>query len=458
MFEIGQIKMLPDCVEGEQAACALPTYDLVFNPSGTTIVTADDLTFDLTGLDNVNPVILQSSADILAAGNFNEWISQNVKFNSANDTDPNFSVLFGFANENFDILNPLGTLTGNVILCNIVILQGLKVGNVISTGVPFAAEDFISEFTDTSTFDIANNEITVGIKRDGTAFSASVTTGTEVSSGYNDLVSVPAFTELYPIVVLNNLGAPLVNANITLNFDGADLTNSKPSTANPCGGSVNTLVSTATAACKTGQEVNYTPAGRTSQDDGGTQAGRLNKNSIYFDPASILGTGGTPWSGTYIVAGSTVVAWGTQSESVVNNCVAYGKLGLMANMGAVNAGFDLAWDDAGGNDDDIFAYCDAANTASLGGFSDWRVTNNNEIFAMAKYDAALSTEVSFPDGGGGNGIGALIDGLWSSTTYMDNTDRAYVLEKDGELKRRNKGVGGSNFAVILVRDLTLDSV
>lgn len=128
---------------------------------------------------------------------------------------------------------------------------------------------------------------------------------------------------------------------------------------------------------KTGQVTDYTPAGRTSKDDGVNQAG-IN-GSKEDNQYIILDTG--QYSGT------TTITVNSINDAHNNNCVFDKVTGLMWNREQSPAIYgtgaqDLLWDGTASNDEDIFEYCDQANLGGLSGFSDWRVCNQTEIMSL----------------------------------------------------------------------------
>jgi len=123
---------------------------------------------------------------------------------------------------------------------------------------------------------------------------------------------------------------------------------------------------------KTGQTTAYNVAGRTSVSDGGTQYGI---SEAYNDLTA----------GQF--SGTTGITVNAKTDTHTNNCVYDKRTGLMwnkdpsASVGPASNGL-LFWDDTGGSDEDGFAYVDAANTALLSGFSDWRLPNVTEAFSL----------------------------------------------------------------------------
>jgi len=71
---------------------------------------------------------------------------------------------------------------------------------------------------------------------------------------------------------------------------------------------------------------------------------------------------------------------------------------------------------------DIFAFCAACNTASVGGYNDWRIPNAAELFSLL--DTAGATwldSTAFP---------TVPLYVWSSSTYRSATSRALLMQYD----------------------------
>jgi hypothetical protein len=99
-------------------------------------------------------------------------------------------------------------------------------------------------------------------------------------------------------------------------------------------------------------------------------------------------------------AGQPVVIKKQEVITNGNNCVIDNNTGLMwqryltTKMGTAGNG-RLPWT---GQPFDIFAYCAAANTAAIGGYSDWRVPNVYELASIFDCEAAtpLPDSTAFP--------------------------------------------------------------
>ena len=109
-------------------------------------------------------------------------------------------------------------------------------------------------------------------------------------------------------------------------------------------------------------------------------------------------------------------------EAMSNNTVLDNNTGLTwlryvnLKMGIAGAG-TMPWT---GQLYDIFAYCAAANAVSLGGYTDWRIPNINEIYSLMGMEApqGIPNATAFPAGFTGN--------IWSSTTRPGSTSSALL--------------------------------
>ena len=266
---------------------------------------------------------------------------------------------------------------------------------------------------------------------------------------------MPTFTEVYPIIIISkNSGASAINCNFTGRFDGDELINAKPTTAGPCGESLNTLPSVATPPSQTGQSTVYKTG-----DDGTFQAGRLNKTSPYSTPAIASGIAlYTSFYGTGQFSGTHSLTWGLSGGplTISNNVQVMPKLGLMFNADALERGESFAWDQGLFNND-IFAYLGAVNTAGVSGYSDWRIANLNECMSYCMFfHPSGSADIIFP-AARGIGFTALTDNMYTGTTAVAASTFAYTLLSDGTIGSRTKTSASSAFAPLLVREITQDT-
>ncbi len=123
-------------------------------------------------------------------------------------------------------------------------------------------------------------------------------------------------------------------------------------------------------------------------------------------------------------AGTTNITVNSKVIAMENACVVDQNTGLMwmkhtpdSDIGVGNDG-KLYWIDTT-NNEDIFTFCDAANTAELAGHNDWRVPNVFELFSLIVQDAGIGApyiDTAY--------FQCLSDCYWSSTSYPSLTSRA----------------------------------
>jgi len=175
---------------------------------------------------------------------------------------------------------------------------------------------------------------------------------------------------------------------------------------------------------KTGQVIDYTPAGRTTKDDGGFQRGIAgSKADAQYQILTV---------GQYL--GTTAITVNTIVDNHTNECVHDKVTGLMWNRVQTpkiygTGAQDLLWDDTAGANEDFFNYCDSANISLLSNFSDWRVPNITELVSLVIRDIGIGSPkintTAFP--------------LWrtgfsfSSTTNPGSTASAIVVNFNDSL-------------------------
>jgi len=195
------------------------------------------------------------------------------------------------------------------------------------------------------------------------------------------------------------------------------------------GVSVNTLVGA--EPLKTGQTTSYA-----DNDDGDLEKGQERSYSVLS-------------TGQY--AGTTDITVNGKTVSLSNNCVRDNKTRLMwaryvpqSDIGP-DANGKLYWYDAV-NSEDAFEFAAAANTAELGGHSDWHVPNRiqiNTIFDAGEYNPCIDT-TTFPSTPAAY--------TWTSTTMPGNANVGYNISfVDGVVSYANKS--GGKCYVRLVRDV-----
>ena len=149
-------------------------------------------------------------------------------------------------------------------------------------------------------------------------------------------------------------------------------------------------------------------------------AGQAGNNGVFTTASATADTVVTVEALTDEAAGPTVIIKKRESHS--NNAVFDQRTGLMwsryvsGKMGTGGTG-GMPWT---GVPYDIFAYCAAANAASLAGYTDWRVPNIEESLNLRIFEApAVSVDsTAFPSGLNG----------WCSTTVPDDVTRSWLID------------------------------
>lgn len=144
-------------------------------------------------------------------------------------------------------------------------------------------------------------------------------------------------------------------------------------------------------------------------------------------------------------SGTTNVTVNAKTDVKSNNCVEDDNTGLMWSRyvsASVGAGSDgkMKWTGAA---DDIFAYCAAANAASLAGHADWRVPNDIELLNLRNMEEpnAAPDGTAFPSWP--------LDILWSATTHPPSTASARTVSfNSGNVSSSTKS---NSLRVALVR-------
>jgi len=143
---------------------------------------------------------------------------------------------------------------------------------------------------------------------------------------------------------------------------------------------------------------------------------------------------------TGVYAGTTSITINSKTDAHSNACVLDNKTGLMwsqtvaGTVGPTNNG-KLPWTTtgAGATAEGIFAYCAAANTAALAGYTDWRIPNITDLHSLIDYsiNPPSPNTTAFPAFPQAT--------VWSSTTDSSATTFAVLI--------RCAGSGGGVFVV-----------
>lgn len=177
---------------------------------------------------------------------------------------------------------------------------------------------------------------------------------------------------------------------------------------------------------KTGQTTQYA----SMADDGFFEKGQSHRYTILT-------------AGQY--SGTTNITINAKTDAHSNACVMDSATGLMwsrtisASVGAASDG-KIPWTTAAG--EGIFAYADAANAATLAGYTDWRIPNDLELLALRRMEAtsAIPDSTAFP--------AWTFTSIWSSTTAPNNTANAMaVLFSSGNNSSTVKTT--TNFAILV---------
>ena len=161
--------------------------------------------------------------------------------------------------------------------------------------------------------------------------------------------------------------------------------------------------------------------GQTTQYDSQADDGSLQKGIARSYTALTTGS----------YAGTTNITISGDTIAMENACVTDNNTGLMWMKNTpdsdIGDGHDgkLYWFKTATADNDIFAFCTAANAASLAGHDDWRVPNVFEIISLVIYDAGIGSPFI------ATAYFQCIGGYyWSSTTYLADTAGALLMVFD----------------------------
>ena len=149
-------------------------------------------------------------------------------------------------------------------------------------------------------------------------------------------------------------------------------------------------------------------------------------------------------------SGTTAITLNGKTDTHANACVADHQFKIMfsrtpsASVGISSNG-TLPFT-TNGNGEGAFAYAAAANSASLAGFTNWRLPTDAELVAMRNMEAPTGS----PDA---SEFPAITGNYWSSTTRPDTTANAMVILISAGLPTSVVKTTESAYRVWLVRSV-----
>lgn len=192
---------------------------------------------------------------------------------------------------------------------------------------------------------------------------------------------------------------------------------------------------------KTAQTTDFSPAGRTTLDDGGFQIGAA--GSKLTASYQIL-TAGQFSGATNITVNSIVDAHSNECVIDILTTLMWNRIESDNIYGTGTQ--NLVWNDQI-NNEDIFEYCDQANISMLAGFNDWRIPNVVELLSLMLYDSTMPSprfnQTAFPFFS--NSF------KWTSTTDPSQVARALVINATLGSITASPKISGTISSSLLVR-------